>query len=212
MHIEPNFSPRIRSDQPPMLPRKTCAFCGSVFVSQNECESCGRQFNKETLGAPGGEKSFYATKDRYKRDVGSFLARFDYFLAKDAGMRVRYLSLLKKRYMTLLDHFQRPGRGALSCHAYLVEFRDLVSEMKRMKISPEYMYDLVELGEGMPLTHKLQTILNEEFAGYGSAGFKKLLRWRVAGGPRFGFLSALVLGPSAICLIALTIFSYLVKR
>lgn len=209
MNIQPIFSP---SHLPPMLPKKSCAFCGSVFISQDECESCGRQFNKELLGAPGGEKSFYATQDRYRKDVGAFLFRFDRFLAPDAGFRVRYISLLKKRYMTLLDHFQRPGRGAIGCHAYLVEFQDLVAEMRRMKISPEYMYDLVELDESADLTHKLRTILNEEFSGFGIGFFVRLMRIKIAGGPRLGFITAIFLGYGGLCLTALWIFSYLAKR
>ncbi|PIP90095.1 MAG: hypothetical protein COW01_09455 [Bdellovibrionales bacterium CG12_big_fil_rev_8_21_14_0_65_38_15] len=212
MNIEQNYSISLRNDLPPAIPRKSCAFCGSVFVTNQECESCGRQFNKETLGAPGGEKSFYATKERYKKDVGSFLLRFDEFLAKDSSYRTRYLSLLKKRYMTLLDHFQRPGRTAVDCHAYLVEFRDLVAEMQRMKISSDYMYDLVDLDETGPLTHKLRTILNEEYSSHSSNALRSFWRYRVAEGPRLGFILSLVLGYGGLCLCAIYLFSYLAKR
>tara|TARA_R110002049_G_scaffold205976_6_gene376507 strand:+ start:34 stop:672 length:639 start_codon:yes stop_codon:yes gene_type:complete len=212
MNIEQNFSLRLRSDIPPPMPKKACAFCGSVFITTHECESCGRQFNKETLGTPGGEKSFYATKERYVKDVGKFLARFDNFLAKDSSYRTRYLSLLKKRYLTLLDHFQRPGRSALGSHAYLVEFRDLVAEMRRMKISSEYMFDLLALDESAPLNHKLQVILNEEFSGYGTGVLGDLWRHRFAEGPRVSFLFTTLVGYAGICALAVMMFSYFAKR
>ncbi len=212
MNIEQNFSLRIHNEAPPPMPRKACAFCGSVFITTNECESCGRQFNKDILGTPGGEKSFYATKERYTKDVGSFLARFDGFLAKDSSYRTRYLSLLKKRYLTLLDHFQRPGRSAVGSHAYLVEFRDLVVEMRRMKISSEYMFDLLELDESAVLTHKLRTILNEEFSGFGGSLLSDLWRHRFAEGPRVGFLFTTLAGYAGICVLAVLMFSYFAKR
>src|SRR5690606_40410488 len=98
MNLQPTFSPSKKVTHLPALPHKTCSHCGSVFITDNECESCGRQFNKELLGAPGGEKSFYALRERYRKDVGTFLARFDSFIAKDASYRTRYLSQLKKRY------------------------------------------------------------------------------------------------------------------
>lgn len=210
MEIQPIFSHSKKLAPLPALPKKSCAFCGSVFITDSECESCGRQFQKETLGTPGGDKSFYALKERYRKDVGWFLSRFDSFLAKDAGLRVRYLALLKKRYLTLLDHFQRPGRTAIGSHAYLLEFRDLVAEMRRMGISSEYMYDMVELGEGTPLIHKLMLTLNEEFSGM--SGFGTIFRLRIAGGPRVGFLIFTLIGYGGIIAAALWFFSYLAIR
>lgn len=212
MNIEPiNSAPISVRQHLPAMPRKSCKFCGSVFVTEQECESCGRQFSKETLGAPGGEKSFYAIRSCYQYDAGWFLSRFDSFLAKDAGVRVRYLALLKKRFLTLLDHFQRKSAGAVSSHAYLVEFRDLVYEMQRMKVSADYIYDMVELGEGTPLMPKLRTIVNEVYAFKNSSTWTSIWRYRVASGPRLGFLFSLVVAYACLCASALWLFSYLIR-
>src|SRR5690606_6392390 len=163
MDIQPSGQFRRQHSLPP-LPVKRCSFCQSVFITETECESCGRQFQKDTLGSPGGEKSFYALRDQYKQDIGPFLFRFDNFLAKDAPLRVRYLAILKKRYLTLIDYLQRSSRSQVINLACIGVCRDLASEMQRMKISTEYLYDMILLDESAPITAKMISILNEEFS------------------------------------------------
>ncbi len=196
----------------PALPHKICAYCGSVFINDNACESCNRQFNKLTVAAPGSEKSFYVLQARYRRDVGRFLARFDQFLAKDASLRVRYLALLKKRFLNLLDLFNHPGQGALSAHAYLLEFRDLVIEMRRLGVDIEYVYDMVELNEGSLLMPQLRQTLDEVYASYGRGMLSRWWRHRLGDGPRIGFLLSLIVAYGSLCASALWLFSYLAKR
>lgn len=196
----------------PALPHKTCAHCGSVFVNETECESCNRQFNKNILGAPGGEKSFYALKARYRHDVGWFLFRFDMFLAKDASLRVRYLALLKKRFFTLLEYFNRPNQGTMGSHAYLLEFRDLVLEMQRLGVDTEYIYQALEqTPETILKSHLLQS-LNEIYSSVGQSKFSWLWGYRLANGPRLSFLFVLIAAYGSVCLSALWLFSYLAKR
>lgn len=210
MDIQPINSNLQKISSLPALPHKRCEFCHSVFVTDIECESCGRQFNKATLGAPGGEKSFYALSDRYRRDVGSFLYRFDYFLAKDAALRVRHLAMLKKRYLTLIDHLQRSSRTQSVNHIYLIEFRDLVSHMHRLKITPDYLYDMVMLDPDSPMTPKLISILNEEFAG--SRYLRNLYDLRIFGSFRVSFILLTLAFYGSITFAAIMLFDYFVKR
>ena len=190
----------------PPLPIKRCEFCQSVFITDTECESCGRQFKKDTLGTPGGEKSFYALRDQYKEDIGNFLFRFDHFLAKDAPLRVRYLSLLKKRYLTLIDYLQRSSRSQVINHAFLIEFRDLAYEMQRMKISTDYLYDMILLDESAPITAKMISILNEEFSHHRGSALKNTY------GINLRFLLGTLVFYSTLCAGAVFLFSYLLNR
>ena len=48
---------------------KRCLSCGSVFVTENECESCGKQFHQKLVGTPLGDKSFYFLKKTHENSL-----------------------------------------------------------------------------------------------------------------------------------------------
>ena len=82
-----------------------CPQCGSLFITERECESCSYQFWVDLLGEPFGERSFFEMESDYNAERG-FLERLlpkeRHFLKKK---HKRYLGHLKRRFEILTDYF-----------------------------------------------------------------------------------------------------------
>lgn len=129
--ISPNeFSP-FRSEI------KRCPKCASVFVDENNCESCGYQLNFDALGAPLGEKSYYGLADQYWRDVSPMGVRLSVLEAKSSGITKKYKRSLVHRYQLLLQYFLSTSADYAKTQQnqiYLVELNDLIKEMVRLEV------------------------------------------------------------------------------
>ncbi len=87
--------------------QKRCPKCGSVFITERECESCSYQFWVDLLGVPFGERSFFEIKSDYDAArglPGRLLPRRWHFTR---AKHRRYLSHLRRRFGLLLDYFSR---------------------------------------------------------------------------------------------------------
>jgi hypothetical protein len=112
------------------LETKICSFCGSVFILDTHCESCGVRFNVDLLGQPLDYRSFYFQKDQYWSQKSLFIRIFPKYERKKAKKAKRYQSFLFQRYRLLLRFFiSTPADHSDSRKQYWLELRDLIQEL-----------------------------------------------------------------------------------
>lgn len=133
-----------------ILPRpqreiQKCPQCESVFIDNNECESCGYQLGFDFLGDPLGEKSFYTIRENYWMDLGPIAKIHLDFESFDSKKFDRYKRKLLMRYNVLLDYFYNQKDYRLSeRNLFLQEFTDLIIELVKYGVSDKELWQNVD--------------------------------------------------------------------
>ena len=112
------------------LDLKKCHKCGSVFIEDDFCETCGIRLNNTCTFEPFGNNSFYDLRDDYIEGLGFIFRMFPWTLRFEKTYRRTYVRNLLKRYKDLLEF-----RGLLDnsniqiCNLCQMEFIELVKEL-----------------------------------------------------------------------------------
>lgn len=84
---------------------KKCRNCGSVYITEKECEACGFQLQDPDLGSPVDERSFYSIRE-------DFYNRQNFFEKKFMGQRGQkfkeFRNRLLHRFNTLIKGMESP--------------------------------------------------------------------------------------------------------
>lgn len=118
-------------------PLKKCKKCGSIHVTDFECESCGIRLQVDMLGIPFGNRSFYSLKNDYWSSMNWMIANFPFLERKKNAKGSKYKRALLNRYNVLIDYFffdvypSREGEKKV----FMVELEFLVNELLDYNVS-----------------------------------------------------------------------------
>lgn len=145
---------------------KKCPKCGSVFCTDEHCESCGFQFRSQELGEPYGPKSFYEIHDTFwSHNSLEILSPELSLKTRNKSNLKQYKRALVKRYNHLLKHFSvlKENGVALRQDPYWVELRDIITEIAFMRLKDEEIWcHSSDESYSTQLIYDIQKILNEE--------------------------------------------------
>jgi hypothetical protein len=191
-----------------------CPECSSVFVDNNECESCGYQIGFDFLGDPLGEKSFYSIRENYWEILGP-LGRIHLDLETlDKKKFERYQRKLLFRYNVLLDYFYNKTNLKIDDrNLYLQEFTDLIIELVKYGVNEEELWRNVEESDSLSLIlRKIQDSIStgkkekEELPSL----ILSILNYRVFGLVRVGVIAVTFLGGVGVVAAALSFYRYMI--
>ncbi len=159
----------LSDNQKPSLDKiKKCPKCGSVFCTEDFCESCGFQFRTEELGAPFGPKSFYELHDSFwSHDSLEILSPELSLSIRNKEVFKIYKRALVKRYNLLLKHFSVLKESGLPLKEdpYWVELRDILTEIAFIGLKDQEIWKHASNNSySTQLIYDLQQILSEERA------------------------------------------------
>ena len=110
---------------------KRCTDCGSVFITDSECESCGKQFHLNLIGAPLGSNSLYSIKSEFDNSSSYTSELLTLINTVESPELKRYRRSLKRRFEVLLQFLtsnldiNEDNRRKI----FLIELKDTIEEM-----------------------------------------------------------------------------------
>ncbi|MBP9680309.1 MAG: hypothetical protein KBD76_02800 [Bacteriovorax sp.] len=145
---------------------KRCPSCQSVFITDTECEACGRSLLYHPIGSAFGPKSFYGIKERYLDGQYSFIRFFPLFESRHSTRAKSYVRFLSKRFSDLVSAFNTIGIiEDKERKLFYAEAIEIIDELLRYRLSAELMSKLLEENdnslEGRELFHYLQIAKSE---------------------------------------------------
>lgn len=123
---------------------KRCPKCQSVYLDNEQCESCGFNLAVDHLGEPLGKKSYYGMKQAYlemHRYWGMTLPEF----LHEKELRKGYFFKLKRRYSILLDYLLSDrDSGSRRRPIYWTEMKDLITDLMDKGVSGQALCAQIE--------------------------------------------------------------------
>lgn len=163
--VDTNAVSRPAIPQSAYKPIKRCPNCQSVYLTDTNCEACGRSLLYHPIGDPFSAKSLYGFKERYYASFNTLTKYYPVFEDKKSPAAKTYSRMLLKRFDDLLEAFGTPGAISSETRRYFyVEMLELTDELLRYGIGPVILQQKVEsriMETGPLLTQKLLEYLNE---------------------------------------------------
>lgn len=123
---------------------KRCPSCQSVFITDTECEACGRSLLYHPIGSPFGAKSFYGIKERYLEGQNHFVRFFPLFENQNSLIAKGYVRHLSKRFTDLVSAFNSPGMiEEKERKVFYAECIEIIDELLRYHLSAELIQTLL---------------------------------------------------------------------
>lgn len=146
-------------------PIKRCPSCQSVYLTDTNCEACGRSLMYHPIGEPFSAKSLYGFKERYYASFNPIIKYFPFFENKVGAEAKTYSRQLLKRFDDLLAAFGTPGAIKNEERRFFyVEMLELMDELLRYGIGPVMLQQKVEgriMETGPLLSQKILEYLSE---------------------------------------------------
>jgi hypothetical protein len=165
LEVDNNAVSRPAIPQSAYRPIKRCPNCQSVYLTDTNCEACGRSLSYHPIGAPFSAKSLYGFKERYYASFPVITKYFPFFENKTAPQAKAYIRQLLKRFDDLLGAFGTPGAITNEGRRFFyVEFLELTDELLRYGIGPVVLQQKVEgriMETGPLLSQKILEYLTE---------------------------------------------------
>ena len=101
---------------------KKCRNCGSVYITEKECEACGFQRQDPDLGSPVDERSFYSIREDFYKRQNFFQKKF----MKHRGQKFKeFRNKLLHRFYSLLKGMESPWSDLNKWNYFHFELIDL---------------------------------------------------------------------------------------
>lgn len=165
------FSPEVSPESRPAIPEsaykpiKRCPACQSVFLTDTNCEACGRSLLYHPIGAPFSAKSLYGFKERYYASFPFYMQYFPIFEEKTGAAAKMYVRQLVKRFDDLIMAFGMNNTIETKNRRYFyVEIMELIDELLRYGTDALVIQQKIEnkmLDTGPLLTQELLLYLVE---------------------------------------------------
>jgi methionyl-tRNA synthetase len=149
--------------QESLSPVQRCPKCGSVFITDLECESCGLQFELDRLQDPFGERSYFRIKERVlerSKVFGLYLPWLNHFQKNKARSEYFYRlrALLEDLCLSVDDYTETKIR-----RFYILELGLLIEELTFSSENEEKtLEDILILLEG-PKAQTLSQLIQKTF-------------------------------------------------
>ena len=184
---------------------KRCSYCQSVFLTNNNCESCGRALHYHLIGEPFGAKSFYGIKERYINSFTTLHKLFPIFENKKSPLAKSYVRKLEKRFSDLISAFNSDGVIADNQRKlFYVESIQLINELYQYDINPELLITLIVENDSSLIGQELLIYLQTTNASSldEKTWFNQLLNYQFWGVLRFEYMIKVFLVTATVVLMA----------
>lgn len=165
LEVDSNAVSRPAIPQSAYKPIKRCPICQSVYLTDTNCEACGRSLLYHPIGEPFSAKSLYGFKERYYASFPTIVKYFPFFEDKVGAKASTYSRQLLKRFDDLLEAFGTPGAITNEKRRFFyVEMLELMDELLRYGIGPIMLQQKVEgriMETGPLLSQKILEYLTE---------------------------------------------------
>lgn len=165
LEVDGNVVSRPAIPQSAYKPIKRCPSCQSVYLTDINCEACGRSLLYHPIGGPFSAKSLYGFKERYYASFPTIVKYFPFFENKVGPEARAYSRQLLKRFDDLLEAF---GTLDAIVHSqrrfFYVEMLELMDELLRYGIGEKILQHKIEgriMETGTLLTQKMLEYLTE---------------------------------------------------
>jgi hypothetical protein len=190
---------------------RKCPKCESVFVSKDDCETCGFQFSFKEMKHPTDERGFYGLQEYFWETRGF---REKWLSLENSDSFHSYIRKIQFRYDTLVAYLtSNPERDIHP--VYKQEFADLIDELLKYGVNREVLFNKLE----EYLSFERQSFLNEYYVLLGedknlmrpsfSDHVEEFFAFEVAGAIRVGTILALLMATSSLLLLANAFYRYL---
>ncbi len=128
---------------PPTTELKKCYKCGSVYINDDQCLTCGIQFKTNLLGESLGIRSFYWIKSQY------YEAKTIPYLRINFGKKSRiYKRKILMRMNILLDSFLKLSPYSIPLDynrkIFYIEIRDVFSELIYLGVKRDFLIKIID--------------------------------------------------------------------
>lgn len=211
------FSPEISPDSRPAIPEsayrpvKRCPNCQSVFLTDTNCEACGRSLLYHPIGEPFSAKSLYGFKERYYTSFPFYMKYFPIFEEKTGMAAKAYARHLTKRFDDLIVAFgDRSAIETKNRRYFYVEMMELIDELLRYGTDPLIIQQKIEnklLDTGPLLTQELLIYLSESKKENSlSRPWREVMMDHRIGGMRIEYILKAVLITATVVAIAVNYY------
>jgi hypothetical protein len=146
-------------------PIKRCPNCQSVYLTDTQCEACGRSLLYHPIGEPFSAKSLYGFKERHYGSFSILLKYYPIFENKKSEDSKSYVRNLMKRFDDLLQAFGEANAiPSNNRRFFYVEMLELIDELLRYGVSSHTLQFKIEARDtetGPLLTQELIYYLHE---------------------------------------------------
>jgi hypothetical protein len=125
-------------------PAKKCPFCHSLFLTDTNCETCGRSLNYELIGKPFSYKSYYILKEKYLESFSLTEKLIPSLENKNSNQAQSYKRKIVKRLKDLLIGFNTPKlMGAEERKLFYIEALAIIDELINYNFSHNELEKLI---------------------------------------------------------------------
>jgi hypothetical protein len=139
---------------------KRCPTCQSVYITDVDCEACGRSLLYHPIGEAFGPKSYYGIKERYLENLNGLIRFFPLFENKKSLLAKSYVRHLSKRFSDLISAFNSSGLiDSAEGEFFYVECVEIIDELLRYRLGPDLIQRLLEDNDSSQIGQKLRLYL-----------------------------------------------------
>jgi ribosomal protein S27AE len=191
---------------------RLCPKCGSFFVDESACEACGYQLQKDYLGPPFGDKSFFFLNQDFLDERPKFCPDWvwrDHFFTKK---HQKFKRALYHRFQLLKSYFFEHVDSSLDRRKqFLFEFRQVIKTYIFLGGDASLLWKELEPYEEKVL---YPTIINEVRAGEKAYSQKKsfltlILEKKVAEFFEIRFVLKVILAVGAVLASSMLAYKFL---
>lgn len=129
--------------------KKACPFCHSYYLTDTQCEACGKSLVYDPVGEPFSAKSFFAIKERYVEEFDVLTRFYPVFESLSSDEALAYTRKLKKRLIDLLDYFNYreafyDEKSLFERKLFFIECQFIIDELLSYGVSGESLITLLE--------------------------------------------------------------------
>ncbi len=187
-------------------PIKRCPNCQSVYLTDTNCEACGRSLLYHPIGEPFSAKSLYGFKERYYESLPYLVKHLPLFENRQGPEAKSYVRKLLKRFDDLIAAFGE--NEAISSHDrrfFYVETMELIDELLRYGVNHVLLQQKIEgsMESGPMLAQELLFYLNETKLNNGpSKPWKEVVLNHRISGLRVDYILKVILVTATVVALA----------
>ncbi len=193
-----------------VAPPKKCSNCGSVFITDVACDSCGYQFRFDWVGHPLGANSLYSLQEQYVENFTKWQKKFSFLVSENSNLTQAYKRKLLKRFESLLLYLSKKSSESDDenrVNLFLMEVKDLAAEMINLGIAYENIVKILKTIDDELLVksvyHWLHTIDHQRHK-FSLLDF--IFYYRILGSVRISFLVLFLGGVILTSSLALALY------
>lgn len=137
---------------------KKCRNCGSVYITEKECEACGFQLQDPDLGFPVDERSFYSIREEFYKRQNFFEKKF----MRQRGQKFKdYRNRLLHRFNSLIKGMDSPWSDLNKWNYFHFELIDLTKYLASFPTNDIILERILNSIRNHPFFHEIKLAVDE---------------------------------------------------